>query len=179
MTETGFHLAAADAHRLPGYYATDPDTGRLERRAVSDPEEWTRPPVFPSGGGGLLSTVDDLLVFARLLLGGGVYGGTRLLSERSVELMTTNYLTPEQITGGGMLLSGLGWGYGMAVSVEPDDVSATPGRYGWDGGYGTTWFNDPSRGLIAIALTQTTDFLFAGGRDEFQRLAAATAGDES
>jgi CubicO group peptidase (beta-lactamase class C family) len=54
-------------------------------------------------------------------------------------------------------------------------LSEVPGRYGWDGGYGTVWCNDPHRDLIAIALTQTSDFLFSGGRTEFTRLALQAA----
>ena len=60
----------------------------------------------------------------------------------------------------------------MSVTVEPDDTSPVPGRYGWFGGYGTTWFNDPHRRLIAIGLTQNVGFLFNGGMAEFIRLAA-------
>ncbi len=75
-----------------------------------------------------------------------------------------------------MLLEPKGWGYGMAVAAEPDEQSTVPGRYGWDGGYGVTWFNDPHRDLIAMALTQTFDFLFNGGRSEFVSLALAAAG---
>jgi len=101
-----------------------------------------------------------------------VHGGTRLLSEKSVELLTTNHLTPAQIATAGRLLDGSGWGLGMAVSVEPDEISA-PGRYGWSGGYGTTWYNDPNRCVTAIALTQVSDFLWTGARAEFDRLAAA------
>jgi CubicO group peptidase (beta-lactamase class C family) len=74
-----------------------------------------------------------------------------------------------------MLLHPLGWGYGMAVAVAADEVSTVPGRYGWDGGYGTVWFTDPHRDLIAIAFTQVSDFLFNGGRAEFTALAARTA----
>jgi CubicO group peptidase (beta-lactamase class C family) len=116
--------------------------------------------------------VDDFLAFARLLLNRGVHRDRRLLSEASVELMTTNHLTPEQMATSGPALAGRGWGYGMAVVTTPDDVSPTPGRYGWSGGYGTSWFNHPGRGLVAIALTQNSDFLFAGGQAEFERLAA-------
>ncbi|RKR89427.1 CubicO group peptidase (beta-lactamase class C family) [Micromonospora pisi] len=171
MRETGFWLPAEYTRRLPSYYMTDFQTGKLELRTVSTPSEWASPPAFPSGSAGLLSTADDFLTFARLLLNKGVHQGERLLSAESVELMTTNHLTREQIAGGGVLLGGRGWGLGMAVAVEPDDVSPVPGRYGWDGGYGTSWFNDPRQGLIAIALTQTTDFLFNGAADEFARLA--------
>ena len=116
--------------------------------------------------------MDDYLAFARLLLNKGLHREERLLSERSVEVMTTNHLTPEQIAGGGILLSGSGWGFGMAVTVAPDDVSPVPGRYGWSGGYGSTWFNDPNRQLVAIAMTQADGFMFNGTLPEFQELAA-------
>jgi CubicO group peptidase (beta-lactamase class C family) len=61
----------------------------------------------------------------------------------------------------------------MSVVTTPDEVSPTPGRYGWDGGYGTTWFNDPNRNLVAIGLTQTSDFLWSGAKAEFEKLADA------
>jgi CubicO group peptidase (beta-lactamase class C family) len=172
MKDTGFWLPAERAGRLPSCYMTNFQTGKLELQTLSPPSEWTEPPAFPAGSAGLLSTVDDYLAFSRLLLDKGVHRGARLLSEQSVELMTTNHLTPEQIAGAGPVLGGRGWGYGMAVATAPDEVSPVPGRYGWDGGYGTSWFNDPSRNLVAIAMTQTSDFLFNGGLAEFARLAA-------
>ncbi len=171
MHDTGFWLPAERLGRLPSFYMTDPQTGTLELQALSPPSDWTSPPVFPAGSAGLLSTLDDYLAFAQMLRNKGVHQGRRLLSERSVELMTTNHLTPEQIAGGGPILGGRGWGYGMSVATAPDEVSPVPGRYGWDGGYGTTWFNDPNRDLVAIALTQVSDFLFNGGMVEFGRLA--------
>jgi CubicO group peptidase (beta-lactamase class C family) len=172
MKDTGFWLPAERAGRLPSYYMTNFQTGKLELQTLSPPSEWTEPPAFPAGSAGLLSTVDDYLAFSRLLLDKGVHRGARLLSEQSVELMTTNHLTPEQIAGAGPVLGGRGWGYGMAVATAPDEVSPVPGRYGWEGGYGTSWFNDPSRNLVAIVMTQTSDFLFNGGLAEFARLAA-------
>jgi len=170
MTDTGFWLPAARAAELPSHYMTDFATGRMAERPGAGPTIWSAPPVFPSGSAGLASTADDFLSFARLLLNRGVHGGTRLLSEQSVAAMTTNHLTPAQIEGGGMLLGGSGWGYGMAVTVERDEVSA-PGRYGWSGGYGTTWFNDPAEGLISIVLGQVSDLLWNGSITEFGRLA--------
>jgi len=172
MKDTGFWMPAEHTGRLPSYYMTNPQTGKLELQTLSPPSEWTRPPVFPAGSAGLLSTVDDYLAFSRLLLNKGVHGGGRLLSDQSVRLMTTNHLTPEQMAGAGPLLGGLGWGFGMAVATAPDEVSPIPGRYGWDGGYGTSWFNDPNRNIVAIAMTQTSDFMFNGGLAEFARLAA-------
>jgi CubicO group peptidase (beta-lactamase class C family) len=175
MVDTGFWTTPANVERIPSYYMTDFGTGELTLQPVSAPGEWTAPPVFPSGGGGLLSTADDFLAFARLLLNNGAYRGKQLLSTNAVALLTTNHLTPHQIETAGILLEPKGWGYGMAVAAEPDEVSAVPGRYGWDGGYGTVWFNDPHRDLIAIALTQTSDFLFNGGRNEFTTLALQAA----
>jgi CubicO group peptidase (beta-lactamase class C family) len=93
---------------LPAYYLTNFATGQLERKDVSTPEEWARPPAFPSGAAGLISTADDFLAFVRLLLDNGVANGQRLLSEASVTLMTTNHLTPEQIASGGPVLGGRG-----------------------------------------------------------------------
>jgi CubicO group peptidase (beta-lactamase class C family) len=168
MRRTGFSLSSALARQLPAYYMTNFETHQLERRNVSTPDVWSRLPAFPSGAGGLASTADDFLQFGRLLLDGGVYDGRRLLSERSVELMTTNQLTDEQIAGGGTILDGNGWGFGMGVITKP-----LPGRYGWAGGYGTAWFNDPRSGLVAIVLTQVSDFLWGGGLHEFQELAGA------
>jgi CubicO group peptidase (beta-lactamase class C family) len=171
MRDTGFFLSPERAAELPAHYSTDQATGAMtERVAENRPELWSTPPVFPSGAGGLLSTVDDVLTFGRMLLAGGVHGGTRLLSAQSVELMTTNRLTEEQVGTAGLLLGGSGWGLGMAVTVAPDEVSG-PGRYGWSGGYGVTWFNDPHEDLVGIAFTQVSDFLWSGGLAEFDKLA--------
>lgn len=176
MRRTGFSLPAREAERLPGLYLANPETGRLELQPVSLPDEWSRPPAFPSGAGGLASTVDDYLAFSRLLLNRGVDRGKRLLSAESIRLLTTNHLTPQQLASAGPFpLGGRGWGYGMGVTVAPDEISE-PGRYGWEGGYGTVWHNDPGRDLIAIALTQTVNFIFNGGSAEFQQLAANARG---
>jgi CubicO group peptidase (beta-lactamase class C family) len=171
MTDTGFWLPAERAAQLPVYYMTDPDTGKLTERPSTSPDVWSTPPVFPSGSGGLVSTADEFHTFGRMLVRRGVHGGTRLLSEQSVQLMTTNRLTPEQVAGSGVLLDGRGWGFGMAVTLTPQAPAALPGQYGWSGGYGTTWFNDPHEDLIAIALTQVSDFLWSGALPEFQRAA--------
>jgi CubicO group peptidase (beta-lactamase class C family) len=170
MADTGFWLPPERAARLPGQYQTDDDTKQMIENPHNGPETWDHPPVFPSGSGGLVSTADDFLTFARMLLDKGVHGGTRILSERSVEAMTTNHLTPAQIESGGALLGGAGFGYQMSVTLEQGEHAA-PGTYGWSGGFGTDWFTDPRNGLIAIALTQVSDFLFNGGMTDFINLA--------
>ena len=171
MKESGFSIPTENSGRLPNVYMTNFQTGKMELQTASDPSVWTQPPVFPSGAAGLVSTIDDYLAFARLLQNDGVHKDKRLLSERSVRLMTTNHLSADQMATGGPILGGQGWGFGMAVVTAPDDVSADPGRYGWNGGYGTFWFNDPTRNLIAIAMTQVSDILFNGTATEFAKLA--------
>jgi CubicO group peptidase (beta-lactamase class C family) len=169
MADTGFWLPAARAQELPGLFMTSFQTGVMEEQPGSKAAEWSRPPAFPSGAAGLASTVDDVLAFGRFMR----ERGAGLLSARSYELLTTNVLTPEQIAQGGVILGGRGWGHGLSVAVAPDEVSDTPGRYGWEGGYGTSWFNDPATGRIAILLTQVSDVLFNGTLTEFGRLALA------
>ena len=171
MKDTGFWITPERTGRLPSQYMTNFQTGKMEQQTLTGPTVWTKPPVFPSGAAGLLSTADDYLAFARLLESEGVHEDHRLLSPRSVRLMTTNHLTPGQMAGGDPILAGHGWGFGMSVVTAPDDVSQVPGRYGWNGGYGTFWFNDPTRNLVAIAMTQTSDVLFNGTMTEFAKLA--------
>jgi CubicO group peptidase (beta-lactamase class C family) len=172
MASTGYWLAPEDALRLPNRYFTNPATGVLEDvTAQSPPQMWSRPPVFPSGADGLISTVDDYLRFARLLGHDGVHNGLSLLAPESVQLMRTNRLTPDQIATGGPILGGRGWGLGLSVVVDP--ASPEYGCYGWEGGSGTVWRTDPGRGRVCIAMTQTSDFLFNGSAEEFIRLALA------
>ena len=114
---------------------------------VSDPPDgqWSRPPVFADGGAGLLSTVDDVVAFGRMLLS----RGKGVLKPSTVEQMARNQLTEDQrskIWPGFSFLDDKGWGFGVSVS---DD-----GRYGWDGGFGTTWCNVPSQDLSVVVLTQ-------------------------
>jgi CubicO group peptidase (beta-lactamase class C family) len=87
--------------------------------------------------------------------------------------MTTNHLTAEQIASGGPILGGRGWDYVMSVVTAHDDLSPTPGRYGWEGGYGTSWFNDTTQNRVAILMSQTSDVLFNRTLTEFGRLPLA------
>jgi CubicO group peptidase (beta-lactamase class C family) len=151
MVDTGFSTAELD--RLGSCYATDPETG--ERRVFDPPSgEWTKPPAFPSGGGGLVSTLDDLHAFGRMLLAGGrLPDGSPLLSRASVEAMTTDQLGVEQGAPGPSPDGSQGWGFGVAVQVRRRNLGPTVGSYGWAGGLGTSWANDPGTDLVGIVLT--------------------------
>ncbi|MFG2433284.1 serine hydrolase domain-containing protein [Streptomyces sp. NPDC048508] len=153
MKDTAFAVPAAERGRFASYYRPD-DEGGLTLADGPD-GEWSAVPAFPSGAGGLASTADDWLAFARMLLADGIVAGRSLLSADSVRRMTTNHLTPAQRDIGALFLEGQGWGYGAQVDIAPTDPWNVPGRYGWTGGTGTTGHLVPSTGTVALLLTQT------------------------
>jgi len=92
-----------------------------------------------------------------MMLNKGKHGRERILSRLSVELMTTDHITPEQKAASNFFpgfWDNRGWGFGMSVITRRDDVAAVPGRYGWDGGYGTSWYSDPKEDMVAMLMTQ-------------------------
>jgi CubicO group peptidase (beta-lactamase class C family) len=118
---------------------------------------WSHAPNFPSGAGGLCSTLDDFLAFSRMMLAKGVLGSTRVLSRPSIELMTTNHLTLEQRAISGMVpgqFEAHGFGFGVSVTTQRNEIWDNVGTYGWDGGLGTGWRVDPREEMFTILLTQ-------------------------
>jgi CubicO group peptidase (beta-lactamase class C family) len=107
------------------------------------------------GGGGLVSTADDYRAFCRMMLNKGQCARERILSRPSVELMTMDHLTPQQKEGSEIFFGdNRGWGFGLAVDTRRDGLSTVPGRFGWDGGFGTSGYSDPREDLIGILMTQ-------------------------
>jgi len=155
MKDSGFTVPDEKLDRLASCYQANSETGTLELYDDAADSRWSRPPVFESGGGGLVSTVDDYLAFCRMMLNKGKHGGERILSRPSVELMTTDHLTTEQKSEASIFFrDNTGWGFGMAVFTRRDDPAATPGRFGWDGGYGTSGYSDPAEDMVGILMTQ-------------------------
>src|SRR6266852_9498046 len=157
MRDTGFSVPAASLDRLATSYWTDPTSGKLTVYDEAVGSQWSHPPAFPSGAGGLVSTIDDYLAFGQMMLSQGKHGNERILSRLSVELMTTDQLTPEQKAASSLIsgfLDGHGWGFGVSVVTRRDDIAAVPGRYGWDGGLGTSWYSDPREEMVIILMTQ-------------------------
>lgn len=155
MKDTGFSISAENAPRLPPSYSVDPLKKTLSVFDGAADSAWLRPPPFESGGGGLVSTVDDYHAFCRMMLNRGELGGRRILSDASVKQMTSDQLTPEQRSGPDVFLGkGRSWGLGMAVEIERTADFRTPGRFGWDGGLGTTAWTDPVERMVTILFTQ-------------------------
>jgi CubicO group peptidase (beta-lactamase class C family) len=116
---------------------------------------------YVSGSGGLWSTLDDYLAFARLFLGDGAVDGVRLLRPETLKAMMTNQLTEDQRARGetlGMpIFTAHGFGYGLAVVMDPDTAAVTRckgglGTVGWPGAYGGWWQADPTTGTVMIFL---------------------------
>jgi CubicO group peptidase (beta-lactamase class C family) len=140
MRDTAFWTSEVD--RLPTAYLTT--EGGLQVWDKPD-GRWSRPPAFGDGAGGLVSSADDLLAFARMLL----RGGSPVLSHESVRAMTADQLTEAQKARGGLgpgFFAHKSWGFCQAVYDT--------GAFGWNGGFGTSWLVDPARELIVIVMTQ-------------------------
>jgi CubicO group peptidase (beta-lactamase class C family) len=150
MVDTGFHVPADKLARFGPLASADPVSGAI---GVYDPVDgqWATPPAFPGGGAGLVSTVDDYLAFARMLLAGGAANGTRVLAPATIAAMVTPHVETGPDPDGA-----LGWGFGLAVHRRQEGIALAPGSYGWDGGLGTSWANDPANRLAGVLLTNRT-----------------------
>ena len=176
MASSGFDVPAGQRHRFTSSYRTSPD-GDLELADGPD-GQWSSPPPFPLGNGGLVGTADDWLAFGRMLLSGGVSAtGRRLLSADSVRLMTTDHTTAAQREIGALFLEGQGWGFGGSVDVAAVDPWNVPGRYGWVGGTGTSAHITPSTATVAVLFTQVAadSPVPPGWMRDFWRYAASAA----
>ncbi len=157
MTDTGFQVPEAKLDRLPTCYGTDMITGQLVVLDEARGGYAARPSLFESGAGGLVSTVDDLLAFGRMMLVNGAYGGERILSRPSIELMTMDHLTAEQKAASPFFENfwdTRGWGLGLGIITARNDLADVPGRFGWDGAFGTSWYVDPKEELVGVLMTQ-------------------------
>jgi CubicO group peptidase (beta-lactamase class C family) len=155
MKDTAFHVPPEKAARLPGSYVFNHQTKTLEVYDAAENSEWRSAPPFESGGGGLVSTIDDCFAFSRMMLNKGRHGREQILSRAAVDLMTSDQLTPDERVGAELFFGDYGsWGLGMAVDIRRAEVFRTPGRFGWDGGLGTSAWTDPGEGLIGILFTQ-------------------------
>ena len=155
MKDTAFHLPPGKLERLPDVYFVNPETQALEVFDSAATSGWRSAPPFESAGGGLVSTIDDYLVFRRMMLNRGRLGREQILSPASVELMTSDQVTPAQRIGADIFFGSYSsWGFGMAVDIGREQIYHSPGRFGWNGGFGTTAYTDPKNGMIGILMTQ-------------------------
>lgn len=162
MTDTGFHVRDGQAHRFASCYQLGSD-GKIDLIDDAQKSSFLKPPGFISGGGGLVSTAGDYLKFAQAMLNGGIGNGHRLISRKTLDLMTSNHLP------GGLDLpalsvslfseatyAGVGFGLGFATTLDPAQtlIPGSVGDYFWGGAASTFFWVDPAEELIAIFMTQ-------------------------
>ncbi|MCB1683164.1 MAG: serine hydrolase domain-containing protein [Pseudomonadales bacterium] len=166
MTDTSFVVPAEKLGRLAQLYSpagtasgTDawlkPSTST--ELVVADPrasEGFMEGATFEGGGGGLVSTADDYLRFNQMMLNGGELDGVRLLSPKTVELMTKDHLGPIAM---GFGRSGVGFGLGYAVALNQGEIGelGSEGEYNWGGAAGTSFWIDPEEKLTAVFMVQS------------------------
>jgi CubicO group peptidase (beta-lactamase class C family) len=158
MKDTGFTVPESELHRVATCYRTDVSSGEISVLPEARTDLLARPCRFESGAGDqLVSTADDLLAFGRMMLSRGAYGHERILSRLSVELMTTDQLTPEQKAASPFFENfwdARGWGLGLSIVTRRDDVADVPGRFGWDGAFSTSWYVDPHEAMVGVLMAQ-------------------------
>ena len=158
MNDTGFFVPADKLNRLPAMYFRNPQDGELTVMAEAAGGTGAARPVFESGAGGLVTTIDDYLAFARMMLNGGELNGERLLKPETFAEMTRNQLTDEQRQHPDatwfMFEGHASWGLGMSVGLSENRPLVMPGRFGWDGGYGTSAYVDPDNDLVGLFFSQ-------------------------
>jgi CubicO group peptidase (beta-lactamase class C family) len=150
MKDTAFSVPKDQWHRIAEPFANDPDTGQpvtmLDAREV---------PQFESGGGGLLSTAADYIRFLQFMRNRGSLEGTRLVSRKTIEWMTSDHMGAIPANGD-LLLPGYGFGLGFSVRLASGlaPQPGSPGQYFWSGIGGTSFLVDPAEDLFAMLLTQ-------------------------
>jgi CubicO group peptidase (beta-lactamase class C family) len=162
MIDTGFFAPPEKHERLAEPFPNDPDSGApvvlIETRVA---------PAFESGGGGLVSTIEDYSSFVHMLYHGGSLGGARILGRKTVAYMASDHLGPNVAIGSDLLPPGHGFGLGFAVRRE-SGMAPTPGTVGeffWGGIAGTVFWVAPKEELVALMLVQAP-----GQRDYFRQL---------
>jgi CubicO group peptidase (beta-lactamase class C family) len=160
MLDTDFWIPPTKRDRAAVIYAAAP-SGKGHIPVEINSFVGATAPAFTSAGQGLVSTLDDYLTFAQLLLRKGEANGVRLLKPETVELMTRNRLTAEQrkIPFLGLpLWNSLGFGLGVSMIMNEQAHAmmgaGSTGAFGWPGMFGGWWQADPKQDLILIWLTQ-------------------------
>jgi CubicO group peptidase (beta-lactamase class C family) len=184
MVDTGFSVPPEKLARLATVYTLGPsgglvDVSTLPRAARPQflRDAWvdkTTKPLFLSGGGGLVSTTMDYLRFALMLANKGALNGTRLVSRKTVELMTARHLSSEQFP-----VPGYGCGLGLTILTDPvqAQILGSAGAYGGGGAANTEFWVDPTEGLVGVLMTQYVAPTPSGVTMDFKTLAAQAIAD--
>jgi len=168
MDETMAWVPASKTTNLASVYTHDA-SGKLVRTGGLLGDQATRAPRRFSGGGQLVSTSDDYWRFCQMLLDGGVFNGKRLLSPRSIEMMSQNRLDTPMTVPGWITEQGFGLDFSVITDTSKIDYPTSEGEYFWAGALTTLFWIDPQQDTVAILMTQYDPFLIGEYSDLFHR----------
>ncbi len=152
MTDTGFHVPKEKIGRFAAVYGRDADM-TIRPMPAGRSRDYSEPPSYFSGGGGLVSTTEDYFKFCQMMLNGGELNGVRILSRKTVELMTRDHLGDIPM---GFGLPGFGFGLGFLIFPDPAPagILISEGSYSWGGAASTSFWIDPVEEIIGIFMIQ-------------------------
>ena len=177
MEDTGFYVPKEKIDRFGSVYGPT-EEGSLEVIDAPATSQFSKSQNLLLGGGGLVSTATDYMRFAQMLLNGGELDGTRILSRKTIELMTTNHL-PEELIPLSLgvkemdyIIKGFGYGlgFGVLIDVAQSEILGSEGEFQWGGAANTFFLVDPKENLIGLIMTQFRPFYYYPIEREFRVL---------
>jgi len=172
MIDTDFYVPKEKINRFAALYNITPN----EDPKITDKPEtssMSRPTTFFSGGGGLVSTATDYMIFAQMMLNKGEYNGIRLLGSKTVELMTRNNISDDLYPiATTKREKGMGFGLGFAVMIDNNEseILGSLGEFEWRGINNTFFWIDPTEDLILILMAQYSPSRYYPIHNEFKVL---------
>jgi CubicO group peptidase (beta-lactamase class C family) len=178
MRDTAFRMTEQKSDRFAQVYQKTKDAEGIEPANDARASRYYEETQWYSGGGGLVSTTRDYLRFCQMLLNGGILDGTRILSRKTVALMTIDH-TGSISNASSVLAAGYGFGLNFAVHVDPakSGLNGSVGEYNWGGLAGTSFWIDPAEDLIGVYMIQMMPPRFANGAGQFKRLVYQSIAD--
>jgi CubicO group peptidase (beta-lactamase class C family) len=162
MKDAGFYVPTENRARFASYYYWDGKDGITDKPyGVAPAPDYVTQPTMPSGGGGMVSTIEDYYRFAQMLANGGELDGKRILAPATVRLMTSNHVPAELLNGQfgigpAIMRPGFGYGFNGAVEFDPAEANLPDGKgtYQWDGAAGTWFWIDPTNDIVFVGMIQ-------------------------
>ncbi len=179
MRDTAFDVPQSKWDRLTALY-TPIEGGKVRRSAAAPQESYKKPTTLFLGGAGLVSTAMDYARFCQMLLSGGTLDGKRLLSRKSVELMSTDHLGDlPRVGGGGTVQPGYGFGLTFAVNMDPGRTGTigSKGEYNWGGAAGTRFWIDAKEQMVGVFMVQILPHTNLTFGTQFKQLAYQAIND--
>ncbi len=176
MIDTGFYVPQEKWDRLTALYTLNPDK-TIKRHAGPPQESYKKPATLLSGGGGLVSTAMDYTRFCQMLLQGGELDGVRILSRKTVELMSADHLGDMPRVGSATRGNGFGLTFSVNLGPGKNGNIGSAGEYNWGGAAGTRFWIDPKEQMLGVFMIQILPHTDLPYGNQFKQLAYQAIAD--